>query len=96
VDPSDVYELTGLNDDPQNSQSSTTTTGGGGLRAFTSRSIDPRAHHTYTFCSGLAEPTLLVTVGNQARLTFQSRGEPDNHFWLSWTTLGAFLAIFFD
>ncbi|KAL3108031.1 hypothetical protein niasHT_018193 [Heterodera trifolii] len=40
------------------------------------------------YCSELWQPTELITKHNQIRVDFQSRNEPENHFWLSWTTIG--------
>ncbi|KAH7671507.1 Calcium binding EGF domain containing protein, partial [Aphelenchoides avenae] len=40
------------------------------------------------FCSGLAQPTEIETTSNVLDITFQSRNQPENHFWLTWSTIG--------
>uniref|UniRef100_A0A914H2F9 Cubilin n=1 Tax=Globodera rostochiensis TaxID=31243 RepID=A0A914H2F9_GLORO len=40
------------------------------------------------YCSELWQPTEIISEHNQISVDFQSRNEPENHFWLSWTTIG--------
>ncbi|KAF7634605.1 hypothetical protein Mgra_00005942 [Meloidogyne graminicola] len=40
------------------------------------------------FCLGIAKPIEIISKGNQLTLEFNSINEPENHFWISWNTIG--------
>ncbi|KAI6211378.1 putative cubilin [Aphelenchoides besseyi] len=40
------------------------------------------------FCSWVAEPREIITKSNEFKLNFQSNGQTENHFWLTWSTVG--------
>ncbi|KAI1719026.1 CUB domain-containing protein [Ditylenchus destructor] len=42
----------------------------------------------FKFCSGMVEPTEILTKSNVVDIRFNSRNEPENHFWLTWVTVG--------
>nr|CAD2206335.1 unnamed protein product [Meloidogyne enterolobii] len=41
-----------------------------------------------SLCLGIAEPMEIISKQNKLNLEFYSRNEPENHFWLSWNTIG--------
>lgn len=49
----------------------------------------PREELPQRFCLNSARPMEMLSEHSQFRLAFQSRDEPENHFWLSWQTIGA-------
>ncbi|TKR76615.1 hypothetical protein L596_017729 [Steinernema carpocapsae] len=40
------------------------------------------------FCDKSGEPISLLTKSNEVDISFVSRNDPENHFWLSWSTEG--------
>ncbi|KAI6170817.1 putative cubilin [Aphelenchoides bicaudatus] len=43
----------------------------------------------YKFCDRAAEPTIIYSKSNTLELKFKSTADrPENHFWLSWSTIG--------
>lgn len=40
------------------------------------------------FCDEILKPLEIETVSHIIDLKFQSKNEPENHFWLSYSTIG--------
>jgi len=45
-----------------------------------------------TFCDNDKVPAKMLTNSNKFDISFQSSNQPENHFWLTWSTVGKFMA----